>query len=281
MSETFSVGKPLKVCLLSIDREASRLVASVRLASEDTISNIKNVQVGQSVSGSVSELHDDNAILTLYPEKARALISLRNIANARNMPLEELKKTVKEGERIEDLVVVSRNLDKGILVVASRPSAKTQKETSPEFQLDTLTVGEILEGRVTKHSRQCAIIKYSGRVNGALHLTDVADDFSKATLPAIGVLVKACVLEIDREKRRIILSTRASRSSSDSGEKVEDREIGGVEVLQTGQDVRGFVKSITDHGIFVALSRNVDARVQIKELYDDVSTIFHSAQIFD
>jgi len=34
--------------------------------------------------------------------------------------------------------------------------------------------------------------------------------------------------------------------------------------------VRGFIKSIVEHGLFVMLGRGIDARVQIKELFDEV-----------
>jgi transcriptional accessory protein Tex/SPT6 len=49
-----------------------------------------------------------------------------------------------------------------------------------------------------------------------------------------------------------------------------DREINSVEDLKVGETVRGFVKSIPEHGIFVTLGRWIDARVQIKELFDEV-----------
>ena len=222
------------------------------------------------MSGTVSEIHDENAILILYPEKARAVISLRNIANARKLPVDELKSSIKEGERIDDLVVVSRNLDKGVLIVANRPSAKPAKETQSQLRLDILSVGSQVEGRVSKHIRQCAVIKYAGRVSGALHLTDTADDFSKATLPEVGSVIRACVVDIDKGHKRMTLSTRDSRLLTDKAGEIADKEFGCIEDLSLGDTVRGFVKNVTDHGIFVTLGRSIDARIQIKELYDDV-----------
>jgi DNA-directed RNA polymerase subunit E'/Rpb7 len=49
-----------------------------------------------------------------------------------------------------------------------------------------------------------------------------------------------------------------------------DREINGVEELKVGETVRGSVKNIPEHGLFVSIGRSIDARVQIKELFDEV-----------
>ena len=49
-----------------------------------------------------------------------------------------------------------------------------------------------------------------------------------------------------------------------------DPEITDIGDLRRGQSVRGVVKSVADAGLFVSLGRSIDARVQIKELFDDV-----------
>jgi rRNA biogenesis protein RRP5 len=270
LHEAFTVGKPVKVCILSVARDTGKSIASIRLASEDIIGNIINLQVGQSVSGIVSEMHDENAVLILQPEKARALISLRNIANARGTSIENLKSTLKKGDNVNDLVVVSRNVDKGILVVASRPATKAQEPKQIRLNIRDVSVGSQVEGRVTKHINQAAIMKFTGHLSGMVHLTDVNDDFLLTSLPPLNSIVKAYVLEVDGNRKRLTLSTRASRSGTDNLAEITDKEINGLDDLGPGEKVRGFVKSVAEHGIFVTLGRNVDARVQIKELYDDV-----------
>ena len=49
-----------------------------------------------------------------------------------------------------------------------------------------------------------------------------------------------------------------------------DPEITSVEDLIPGASVRGFIKSVAEHGLFVSIGRDLDARVQIKELFDEV-----------
>jgi rRNA biogenesis protein RRP5 len=49
-----------------------------------------------------------------------------------------------------------------------------------------------------------------------------------------------------------------------------DPEITSVVDLKPGTFVRGFIKSVAEHGLFVSVGRDLDARVQIKELFDEV-----------
>jgi rRNA biogenesis protein RRP5 len=44
--------------------------------------------------------------------------------------------------------------------------------------------------------------------------------------------------------------------------------------LHVGQALRGFIKSVTEHGLFVTIGRNLDARIQIRELFDEVRSLF-------
>ena len=90
--------------------------------------------------------------------------------------------------------------------------------------------------------------------------------------PPVDSIVKATVLDVNTEKKQLVLSCRQSRSHPESHLAVVDREISGISDLKVGELVRGFVKSVAEHGLFVTLGRDVDARVQIKELFDEVRT---------
>ncbi|KAH8119935.1 hypothetical protein DFH11DRAFT_1557375 [Phellopilus nigrolimitatus] len=270
--ESFSVGKPVKVRVLSVDRETSRIIASIRQASGDlksTIGDIKSVEIGQTVFGTVLEIHRDNALLILEPSRVRALISLHNVANHRGTPADQLRSSLKSGDIMEELVVVTRNLDKGIVIVANRPSPKAQS-SKQALNLDDISIGSKVIGRVLKHGRHGAIVKFPGWVTGSLHPTDTTDDFEQGNaFPAINSMVTATVIAVDYAKKHLILSTRCSRSEPSSKPKIVDREVGDLKDLKVGDKIRGFTKSVAEHGVFVTVGRGIDARVQIKELYDE------------
>ncbi|EJD03698.1 uncharacterized protein FOMMEDRAFT_139869 [Fomitiporia mediterranea MF3/22] len=271
LAESYAVGKSLKVCIVSVDREAGRIVASIRQAlGESTIGNIKSVEVGQTVSGTVQEVHGDNVVLILEPSRARALISLHNIANRRRKTVEQLRSSITSGEKMEDLVVVSRNLDKGIVIVANRPSPKASSSKQEPIDLSALSEGSTVVGRVVKLGKQGAVVKFAGRVTGTLHPLDTTDDFERLiAMPAMDSTITAAIIVIDQKAKRLTLSTRPSRLDQNAKEKVVDLEVPGIEDLKVGQRLRGFVKNVAEHGVFVTIGRGIDARVQIKELYDE------------
>ncbi|KAJ7900149.1 hypothetical protein B0H14DRAFT_2672489 [Mycena olivaceomarginata] len=271
LSESFPIGKVLKVRIISLE-DQGRIIASVRQASSsfDVTSDISAVEIGNIVEGTVSEIHADNAVLTLHPSQVRALISLNNLANHRKLVVAQLRTLLKVGERLEDLVVVTRNVEKSFVIVACKPKAKAAAQNKGSFSIETVIVGDIVGGRVTRHARHGALIKLPSRVGGTLHPTDTADDYDAATpFPLIDSVLKANVIAIDKEKKQLTLSTRHSRMYPDQGKPIVDREIKGLADLQVGETVRGFIKSVVDHGLFVTIGRDIDARVQIKELFDD------------
>lgn len=253
------------------------MVASIRQVIEGLKSevDVTAVEVGQSVSGSITEIHRANVLLILEPSKVRALISLHNVANHYSSTVDELRSSLKSGDKMDGLVVVSRNPDKGIVIVANHPGVKPSKHLMTEVK--DVSEGSRIVGRVLKYGRHGTLLKVSGRWTASLHPTDTCDDYNKGTpFPSINSMVEGVVIEVDRTKRHCILSTRPSRVEYDFKGNIIDKEIGNWEDVKIGCNVRGFIKSISAHGLFVTLSRVIDARVQIKELYDGVrSSVFH------
>ena len=65
-----------------LDITDGRIVASIKQSSSsfDT-PDISAVDIGDVVKGAISEIHADNAIVSLQPSNIRAILSLKNIAN--------------------------------------------------------------------------------------------------------------------------------------------------------------------------------------------------------
>lgn len=273
LAGAFPIGKPVQVKITSVDPETSRIVASIRQASPNykaAITDISGVDIGDSVEGVVAELQKDKAVITLQPTQVRALLSLNNLANRRGVSLTQLRTSLKTDEKLQDLVVVSRNPEKGFVLVATKPKEKESLLQKSSLNLDTIQVGQVVGGRVLRHGRQGALVKLTSSISGTLHPTDTCDDFdSGRAFPPVDFILKAVVLSIDRDKRQLTLSTRPSRLYPDQAKDVKDHEVDGVSDLKVGQTVRGFIKNVAEHGIFVMLGRHIDARVQIKELFDE------------
>jgi rRNA biogenesis protein RRP5 len=186
-----------------------------------------------------------------------------------------LRTTLQVGEKLDELVVVTRNPEKSLVIVANKPKSKAVLPKGSTITMESLTVGQLIGGRVTRHTRQGALIKITSHIGGLLHLTDLSDDFETgASLPAVDTIIKAAVVGIDSAKRQLTLSTRHSRMYPDQVHAVADREIGDISDVQVGISVRGFIKNVAEHGVFVNIGRDVDARVQIRELFDEVEQFF-------
>ena len=275
LGEAFPIGKPVKVKILSVDHNTSRILASIRQASPNykaAVTDISGVEIGDSVEGVVAEIQKDKVVVTLQPTQVRALLSLNNLANNRGTSAAQLRTSLKVGEKLQDLVVVTRNPEKGIVLVATKPKNKEPVTQKSALTLDTIQVGQLVGGRVLRHGRQGALVKLTSTISGMLHPTDASDDYSSGTpFPPVDSVLKAVVLAIDKEKKQLTLSTRPSRVRPTDHKPIQDKEINDLSDLKIGETIRGFVKNVAEHGLFVMLGRNIDARVQIKELFDQVS----------
>jgi len=254
--------------------ETSNIVASVRQAASNfksAITDISGVELGNTVEGVVSEIHKDNVIITLQPTQVRALMSLTNLANHRGLSLPQLRVSLKLSDKVERVFVISRNPEKGFVVVAGKPKSKSTVVPKGPLSIETIQIGQIVGGRVTRHGRNGAHVKITARIGGSLHPTDACDNYDAGIpFPVIDSILKAVVVDVDQQRRLLTLSTRHSRLYPEQERTVIDREIKLVD-LKAGDTIRGFIRSVADHGLFVMLGREVDARVQIKELFDEVS----------
>jgi rRNA biogenesis protein RRP5 len=187
------------------------------------------------------------------------------------MPLAQLRTSLKEGTKLEGLIVVQRNPEKGIVIVANSPKAKPSLPSKSSISMDNVAIGQIVGGRVTRHAGNLALVKINAHIGGVLHPTNLSDDYDMApALPSVDSVIRAVILSIDKSKNQLVLSTRHSRMYPNNHKPVVDQEISDVTDLHVGQTLRAYIKSIVDHGLFVSLAPDIDARVQIKELFDDV-----------
>ncbi|KAI0756786.1 U3 snoRNP-associated protein Rrp5 [Daedaleopsis nitida] len=273
LSSAFPIGKPVQVRIIAVDMETSRITASIRQASpnfKSAITDVSGVDIGDIVEGVISDIRKDKAVVALHPTQVTALLSLNNLANRREVSVAQLRSSLKVGDKLQDLVVTSRNPEKGFVLVAMKPKEKEQLVQKNQLSIDTVQPGQLVGGRVLRHTRHGAMIKLVKSITGTLHPTDACDDYENGKpFPAVDSVLKATVLSVDQEKRQLTLSTRLSRLFPGQDKPIVDREVTSFSDLKVGQTVRGFIKSVAEHGLFVTLGRDIDARVQIKELFDD------------
>ena len=133
-------------------------------------------------------------------------------------------------------------------------------------------VGMTVPGLVIRHHSKGSTIRLSKHVFATLYSTDVCDDFETGNpFPALESVISVAILEVDESDQKVVVSARQSKVNPVQAVPVVDREVSSLGDLTVGDEIRGFVKTIADHGVFVSIGRGIDARIQIKELFDEVS----------
>lgn len=291
LSRIFPVGKVLPVRIISVDSASKRIVASVRQvanASAATSSasagaaTINELDIGTVSSGTISALHDTNLVISLStPDEAKgvkALLAYPTLARHCGIPVTDLRSTLAAGQQLDDLVIVSKNADKGFVIVGLVPSksaaalGKSTNGDGEKLTFDSLTPGKLYPGRVASRLPSGVVLVQlaKSQVRGRVALTELSDDYSAveaSELFPVGSNVQVVVIAKEDEQRRVDLSLRASRIKAVQGEvagDVKDATIDRVEDLKAGQKIRGFVTNVANAGVFVELGREITARVLIK-----------------
>ncbi|KAM0428294.1 hypothetical protein ACHAPT_007195 [Fusarium lateritium] len=162
-----------------------------------------------------------------------------------------------------------------VRVVAVDPSnnkldlSARSSSSSEAVSWDVLKQNMVLPGRVTKVNERQILVKLSELVSGAVHLPDMADNFDDVnTLKhKKGDLVRVSIVELDKSNKKLRLSIRPSRIMS-STLTVKDKEINNISQVNAGDIIRGFVKNVSDKGLFVLLGGQVTGLVKISNLSD-------------
>jgi rRNA biogenesis protein RRP5 len=147
-------------------------------------------------------------------------------------------------------------------------SARSTQMSEP-LTFKTISKGMVVTGRVTKSGERLTMVQLSESVSGPINLTDLADDYSEAdpTKYSKNDIIRVCITDIDAPNKKIRISTRPSRVLN-SSLPVQDPEISSISQLKVNDIIRGFVKNVTDKGLFINLGGSVTAYVRVSDLSD-------------
>jgi small subunit ribosomal protein S1 len=119
-------------------------------------------------------------------------------------------------------------------------------------------------GKVTNIADYGAFVEIEDGVEGLVHVSEM-DWTNKNVNPAkvvhTGEEVEVMVLDVDEERRRISLGLKQCKANP-------WKEF--AENYNRGDKVAGQIKSITDFGIFIGLSGNIDGLVHLSDISWDV-----------
>jgi small subunit ribosomal protein S1 len=161
-------------------------------------------------------------------------------------------------DKTMEFKVVKLNPTNGNVVVSHK--ALIEKDLMEQRQqiLDTLEVGQVLEGTV-KNIVNFGVFIDLGGVDGLLHITDLS--WGRVGHPSevveLDTKLNVVVLDYDKERQRISLGYK--QLLPHPWDKITER-------YAEGQTVEGRVVSITDYGAFIELEKGIEGLVHISEM---------------
>ena len=176
----------------------------------------------------------------------------------------DIVQAVSIGDEIPVFIVRPEHDQEGHIIVSWHRARQEQDWIDAQRLYDT---GDIWEGGVKGYNRGGLIVPY-GKIRGfipASHVTGISRRMGQASLQArlaemVGHTLPLKVLEVNRQKRRLIFSERIARRQwrAQQREKL-------LSELQEGHHVHGVVSNVCDFGVFVDIG-GTDGLVHISEL---------------
>jgi small subunit ribosomal protein S1 len=223
---------------LKIDREKRRIsVGMKQLQPHPWDSVAGKYKVGERVRGAVTRVTDFGVFVTLEPG-VEGLIHISEMSWAKKV--RKPSELVQPGETVEAVIlgvnVGERRMSLGLKQALGDPWVDAERK---------FAAGSVVEGQVVSLTKFGAFVQLAEGVEGLLHVSDISEE-KRINHPQdvlkIGQSLKAQVLEIDRDKRRLKLGMKQLVPTSIDEYVAEHQEgdvVSGrvVEVFQTSAQV--------------------------------------------
>jgi len=253
-------NKPLEFKVIKLDQKRNNVVVSRRAVVEQEFSAersalMDNLQEGSVVRGSVKNLTDYGAFVDLG-----GIDGLLHITDMAWKRVKHPSEVVKVGDEVEVRILKFDRERSRVSLGLKQLGADPWENISRRYPPNTRVFGKI--SNIADYG---AFVEIEDGVEGLVHVSEM-DWTNKNVNPAkvvqTGQEVEVMVLDCDEERRRISLGLKQCAPNP-------WREF--CENFNRGDKVSGQIKSITDFGIFIGLSGNIDGLVHLSDIAWDVS----------
>jgi small subunit ribosomal protein S1 len=220
-SDLLAVGDPVEVQVLKINPATKRISLGLKQLTPDpwTLAS-ERFQAGQRVQGKVSRLTDFGAFIELMPG-VDGLIHVSEMSWSKK--IRKPGDLLKPGELVEAIVLgvnsAERRISLGLKQALGDPWEEAQKKYAP---------GAVVEGPVTNLTNFGCFVDLGDGIEGMIHVSDITREkrlnHPREALSA-GQVVRAVVLELDRERRRVKLGMKQLEPTS-VDEYIGERHVG-------------------------------------------------------
>ncbi|HER63250.1 MAG TPA: 30S ribosomal protein S1 [Desulfobacteraceae bacterium] len=252
-SDILSVGDKIKVKVLKFDREKERVSLGLKQITPDPWLEVESkYPVGMRVTGKVVSLTDYGAFVEL-DEGVEGLIHVSEMSWTKR--IKHPNKVLSIGDEVESVVLA--------LDIPNRRISLGLKQVEPnpwDVIGEKFPAGTVIEGQVKNITDFGIFVGVDEGIDGLVHISDLS--WTKrikhpSEIYKKGDIVKAVVLNIDRENERFSLGIK--QLAMDPWETIPTR-------YAPGTIIRGKVTSVTDFGIFVEVEEGIEGLIHVSEI---------------
>jgi small subunit ribosomal protein S1 len=252
-ADVLSVGQEVEVRVLKIDSEKRRISVGMKQLEPDPWDSVQaKYKPGERARGTVTRVLDFGAFVELEPG-LEGLIHISELSWAKKVRTPS--DVVKPGETVEAVILGVNLGERRIALGLKQALGDPWADVAQKF-----AVGSVIEGPVTSLTKFGAFVQLSEGIEGMIHISDLSAE-KRINHPQemlkVGQSIKAQVLEIDTEKRRLKLGIKQLLPSSieeyiaehQEGNMVSGRIVevsGGHARVELGEGIQGSCQIAAD-----------------------------------
>jgi small subunit ribosomal protein S1 len=249
------MGVPQPFQILKMDRARGNIVVSRRAILEESQAENRSdlmgtMEEGKILTGIVKNITDYGAFVDLGG--IDGLLHVTDISWKRiNHPSEALK----VGQQI-DVMVIRYNNETGRVSLGMK-----QLENDPwEGAEKVYPVGATYTGRISNITDYGAFVELNDGIEGLVHVSEMSwtkKNVHPGKIVSTSQEVNVMVLDVDLEKRRISLGIKQT---------MENPWAAYIDSKKAGDVIEGEVRNVTEFGLFVGLTSEIDGMVHISDI---------------
>jgi small subunit ribosomal protein S1 len=243
-ADVLSVGQELEVKVLKIDAERQRLSVGLKQLQPQPWDSVPSkYKIGERVRGTVTRLADFGAFVELEPG-VEGLIHISEMSWVKKVRTPG--DLVKVGEIVEAIILGVNSGEKRISLGLKQALGDPWADAAQKFPVDS-----IVEGPVVSLQKFGAFVQVAEGIEGMIHVSDISAE-KRINHPSdvfkVGQVVKAQVLAVDAEKRRLKLGIKQMVPTS-IDEYLAERKVGDVVSGRVAEVSSGFATVELGEGV--------------------------------
>jgi len=251
-ADVVTAGDSIEVKVLKVNRETHKISVGLKQLAPDPWSLVtEKYPQGSRVKGKVMRVADFGAFVEIEPG-VEGLIHVSEMSwTKKNVRTADV---VKAGDAVEVVVLGLNATDRRIALGLKQALGDPWEEALKKY-----SVGAVAEGLVTSLAKFGAFIDLGGGIEGMIHIGDISRE-KRLNHPSealkMGERVRAQVLELDRERRRLRLGIKQLEPTSIDEYMAEHK---------AGDSVSGRIVDIAGSRAKVELGEGVFAHCKLAE----------------